>query len=119
MDKEMSSLREAKTFYIRLLPTSKRTVKGKWDFTLKYNESGEVSRYKARWVAKGFTQKNGIGFTETFAPVVNFKSVRTRTALCAVNNWPMYQDNFPTAFLTANLEEEVRMEQPIGLAILP
>jgi hypothetical protein len=114
MSNEFRSLKEHNTFALEPLPSGRKEIKGRWVFTKKYSSTGQVKRFKARWVAKGFTQVEGIDFHETFAPVVNFKSVRVIVALAAHKGWHMYQDDVPTAFLRASLDETIYMQQPIG-----
>ena len=53
MDKEMDSIKAAKTFVVKELPSDRKTVKSRWVFSKKYDKDGNVSKYKARWVAKG------------------------------------------------------------------
>ena len=81
----------------------------------KYDKNGNVLKYKARLVAKGFTQRYGSDYTETFAPVIMFKSVRLVAALVATLNLTAYQDDVPTAFLRGRLKEEIWMEPPPGV----
>ena len=65
-------------------------------------------------VARGFTQKPGIDFNETFARVAQMDIVITVLATGAQNKWPVYQMDFKSAFLNGYLEEEVYVEQPQG-----
>jgi hypothetical protein len=83
-------------------------------FRIKQNSDGSVARYKARLVAKGFTQKKDIDYTETFAPVVRFSTLRLILALSALYGYQSTQVDIATAFLNAPIEEEIYMEQPEG-----
>ena len=80
----------------------------------KYDVKGKVRKFKARLVDKGYSQREGIDYSETFAPVAKFKSIRILAALAAKLNLKAYQDDVPTAFLKANLKERVWMAQPEG-----
>ncbi len=73
----------------------------------KKDEHGNVSKYKARFVSKGFTQKEGVDFNETFAPVVKFTSLRLILALAAQYDLELEQMDFVTAFLNGDLTEEI------------
>jgi hypothetical protein len=112
---EMNALIKNGTWICKEMPKNKKSVKCKWVFTKKYDRNGDVKKYKARLVAKGFTQKYGTDYTETFAPVVMFKSVRTLVAICASLGLKAYQDDVPSAFLRGNLKEEIFMEPPRGM----
>jgi hypothetical protein len=77
---------------------------------------GEVERYKAKLVARGFTQTFGVDYTKTFAHVAKFVSIRCILALVAIENMDIHQMDVKTAFLNGDLEEEIYMEQPKGFA---
>ena len=109
MEDEMNSIKQAEKWVVKEPDTQVKPVKCKWVFTKKCNNQGQVVRYNARLVAKGYTQKYGLDYHETFAPVAKFKSVRLLAALCAKLNLLAYQDYIPTAFLRGNLKETICM----------
>ena len=119
MDREMESIKNAKTYIVKEIPENikKMPVKNRWVYTKKYDKDGNVKKYKARLVAKGYTQIQGIDYFETFAPVAKFKSIRTLAALAAKMKLSAFQDDVPTAFLRGELKEEIWMEQPKGYEI--
>jgi len=95
-------------------PARGRVVSSKWVFKVKRQSDGSTERYKARLVARGFSQKPGIDYDETFAPVAKFQSIRLLLALAAMHDLELHQMNVKTAFLYGSLEELVFMEQPEG-----
>ncbi|VVA41694.1 PREDICTED: Retrovirus-related Pol poly from, partial [Prunus dulcis] len=72
---------------------------------------------KARLVAKGYSQKPGIDFNETFAPVARLDTVRTSVALATQRNWRLFQLDVKSEFLNGVLKEEVYVDQPSGFVI--
>ena len=77
MYEELESLKENNVFQLTNLPEGKKTVSSKWVYTTKENPDGS-KRYKARFVARGFSQKNGIDYGETFSPTANITSIRNK-----------------------------------------
>ena len=75
---------------------------------------GSVEKHKAHFVAKRFSQKEGIGFEETFALVARYTLVKALIAIEAAKGWKIHQMDVKTAFLNGILEEEVYLEQPKG-----
>lgn len=86
----------------------------KWMYKVKLNPMGEVTRHKAKLVAKGFLQKEGINFDKVFAPVDMIETIRLVIGLANINNWYMCQMNVKCAFLNSPLDEEVYVAQPVG-----
>ena len=114
MESEMDSLKENGVYEIVDRPAGKKVVKSKWVFRVKTNELGEVEKYKARVVAKGFSQVEGVDYDQTFSPTVRFESIRQLVAMGASKGMNVHQLNVTTTFLYAPLEEVVFMEQPEG-----
>ena len=115
MQHELDALKSQKTWSLVPLPAGHRPIGSKWVYRIKYNSNGTIERYKARFVAKGFSQQEGLDYTETFAPVAKLTTVRCLLAVAAARHWPLYQMDVTNAFLHGDLEEEVYMTPPPGL----
>lgn len=98
-------------------PKGKSVVSSKWLFKIKHATDGSVEKYKARFVAKGFSQKEGIDYEETFAPIARYTSIITIIAIATVKGWKLHQMDVKTTFLNGVIEEEVFIEQPDGFVI--
>ena len=92
----------------------KSVVNSKWIYKIKHATYGSIEKYKARFVARGFSQKVGIYYEETFTPVAKYTSIRSVLAFAAVMKWKIHQMDVKTAFLNGVVEEEVYVEQPLG-----
>ena len=114
MGKEMKSLSENKVWELTTLPAGKKAIGCKWVYKVKTNSDGSIERYKARLVARGFDQKFGSDYDETFCPVVRLESLRTLIALSTQRGLELHHVDVHTAFLNGVLQEEVYMKQPIG-----
>ncbi|WJX83571.1 hypothetical protein P8452_66227 [Trifolium repens] len=95
-------------------PTHKNIIGTKWVFRNKLNEQGEVVRNKARLVAQGYSQQEGIDFTETFAPVARLEAIRLLLSYAVNNGITLYQMDVKSAFLNGVISEEVYVKQPPG-----
>ena len=83
----------------------------KWIYNIKHAIDGSIEKYKSIFVARGFSQKEGIDYEETFAPVAKYTSIRSILALVAVMKWKLHQMDVKTTFLNGVVEEEVYVEQ--------
>jgi len=117
LEEEYQSLMDNKTWELTSLPHGRKAVSCKWVFRVKRTATGEVDRYKARLVARGFTQEHGIDYDETFAPVARLASIRVLLAVAAAEDMEVQQMDVKTAYLNGELDEEVYMEQPEGFAV--
>ncbi|GJR58034.1 retrovirus-related pol polyprotein from transposon TNT 1-94 [Tanacetum coccineum] len=96
------------------LPMSQTVIGTKWVFRNKLDKNGIVSRNKARLVAQGYNQQEGIDYDETYAPVARLESIRILLAIAYANDFKLYQMDVKSAFLNEFINEEVYVAQPSG-----
>jgi len=114
VDVELENLKAAGTWGVVERPENTNIVDSKWVFRLKKDAEGRIVKWKARLVARGFTQVYGVDYFETFAPVARLASIRTILAIAARNNWEIEMFDFHSAYLNGVLDdnEDIYMEQP-------
>ena len=113
MDDEIGSLIENETYELVPLPKGKKTVGGRWVYNVKDGpDDSEV--FKARFVAKGFTQIHGMDYFETFSPTVKMTSIRAFMQIAAEFDLSISQMDVKTAFLNAPIDCEIYVQQPKG-----
>ncbi|CAL2248615.1 unnamed protein product [Prunus armeniaca] len=117
MKDELNMIEKNDTWELVDRPMDKPVIGVKWVFKTKLNLDGSVQKNKARLVAKGYSQKPGVYYNETFAPVAKLDTIRTLIALAAQKSWQLYQLDVKSAFLNGVLEEEVYVDQPEGFLI--
>ncbi|KAK3137468.1 hypothetical protein QOZ80_5BG0452680 [Eleusine coracana subsp. coracana] len=117
MQSEMDAVAENRTWEVADLPHGQRAITLKWVFKLKRDEAGAIVKHKARLVARGFVQQEGIDFDDAFAPVARMESVRLLLALAAQEGWCVHHMDVKSAFLNGDLKEEVYVHQPPGFVI--
>ena len=98
-------------------PVGKSVVGSRWIYKVKQAADGSVEKYKASFVARGFSQIEGIDYEETFPPVARYSSIRTILALCVQMGWHIHQMDVKTVFHNGIIEEEMYIEQPEGFEI--
>ncbi|KAI0992849.1 hypothetical protein K3495_g15335, partial [Podosphaera aphanis] len=96
------------------LPKGRKPMKCKWVFKKKFLANGDIEKYKARCTAKGFTQRQGIDYHETFAPTPRPETGRIILVLAHQLGWQRKQGDVPTAFLNPDLNIDLFMELPKG-----
>ncbi|GKE92616.1 retrovirus-related pol polyprotein from transposon TNT 1-94, partial [Tanacetum coccineum] len=112
VNNEMDSIIGNNTWILVDLPPGLKAIKSKRIFKRKLRVDGSIEKFKVRLVAKGFTQREGLDYFETYASVARTINIRILIALASINKLIIHQMDVKTAFLNGELEEEVYMEQP-------
>ena len=100
------------------LPPGSNTIGCKWVFRRKYRTNGTIQTFKARLVVKGFRQREGIDYFDTYALVARITSIRMLIALSSIYKLVVHQMVVKTAFLNRDLDEQVYMDQSEGFMLL-
>ena len=116
MQSEFDALQANGTWTLVPQPPNANIITGKWIFKNKLHPDGSLERRKARWVVRGFSQRPGVDFHQTFSPVVKPTTIRTVLQLAASRRWPVHQLDVKNAFLHGDLAERVYCFQPAGFA---
>ncbi|GJR75392.1 putative ribonuclease H-like domain-containing protein [Tanacetum coccineum] len=114
MQEELLQFKLQEVWTLVDLPNRKRAIGFKWVFKNKKDERGIVIRNKARLVAQGYTQEEGIDYDEVFAPIARIKAIRLFLAYASFKDFVVYQMDVKSAFLYGKIEEEVYVCQPPG-----
>jgi hypothetical protein len=112
---EIKAHLENGTWELARLPRGKRAIGSRWVFKIKRKADGSIDKYKGRIVAKGYAQREGVDYTETFAPTARFGALRTVIALAAMEDWELESVDISTAFLNGDIDAEVYMHKPEGV----
>nr|GEU86554.1 retrovirus-related Pol polyprotein from transposon TNT 1-94 [Tanacetum cinerariifolium] len=114
MQEELDQFARLKVWRLVPRPDGKSVIKTKWIFKNKKDESSLVIQNKARLVAVGYSQQEGIDYDETFAPVARIEAIRLFLAYAAHKDFTVFQMEVKTSFLNGILKEEVYVGQPPG-----
>ena len=114
MKSELDSMYSNQVWDLVKAPNDIKCVGCKWVYKRKRGIDGNVETFKTRLVAKGYTQKEGIAYEETFLPVAMLKSIRILLSIAAHYDYEIWQMDVKAAFLNGNLDEEIYMMQPEG-----
>jgi hypothetical protein len=117
MKAEMDAVENNHTWELADLPRGHRAITLKWVFKLKRDEVGAIIKHKARLVARGFLQREGIDFDNAFTPVAWMESMCLLLALAAQEGWRVHHMDVKSEFLNGDLKEEVYVHQPPGFTI--
>ena len=117
MKEEMLSMANNGVWDLVELPENFKPIGCKWVFKTKKDAKAKIERFKSRLVAKGYTQKEGVDYTETFSPVSSKDSFRIIMALTTHFNLELHQMDVKTTFLNGDLYEEVYMKQLEGFVV--
>jgi hypothetical protein len=114
MEEEMELMKTNQVWDLVDLPLGQRFIGNKLILKIKHKVDGLIERYKARLVAKSYTQEEGIDYEDTFSPLVRITSVRLILAVVAHMDFELYQMDVRTAFFNEELNEKIYMDQPLG-----
>ncbi|CAI7821258.1 unnamed protein product, partial [Closterium sp. NIES-54] len=113
MDVEMASWKSTGTFVDEVPPPRANIVSGMWIFRVK-RSPGSPPAFKARYVARGFSQRQGVDFFQTFSPTPKMTTLRVLLHVAAQRDYELHSLDFSTAFLQGSLHEEIWLRRPLG-----
>ena len=99
MNEEIESLKSMGTWEVTPLPADRKAISCKWVYRIKRDTDGNPTRYKARLVARGFTQVYGLDYDETYAPVTRLETIRLLLGIAAAKRWDIHQVDVKSAYL--------------------
>lgn len=114
IESEYGSLLKSNTWTVCELPKGRSAISNKWVFKLKRKADGSVDKYKARLVARGFSQKAGFDYNETYAPVAKLTTLKILLSIANQNDMHIHQMDVKSAFLNGELSEDIYMQLPDG-----
>ncbi|CAI7877851.1 unnamed protein product [Closterium sp. NIES-53] len=113
MDAEMASWKSTGTYVDEVPPPGANIVSGMWIFRVK-RPPGSAPVFKARYVARGFSQRQGVDYFQTFSPTPNMTTLRVLLHIAAQRDYELHSLDFSTAFLQGSLHEEIWLRRPLG-----
>jgi len=116
MHEEFNLLQKRGTWELVNRPKDRKVIGCRWTYVIKHGPNGEITRYKARLVAQGFSQVPGLDYSDTFSPTVRLDSLRVILHYAAAHGWHRGQDDVTGAFLHSKIDHEIYMRQPEGFA---
>lgn len=114
---ELSALQQNGTWEVMIPPPGSNLVTSKWVFTIKHKADGTLERFKARLVARGFSQSYGRDYTETFAPTVRMDTLRIFLAIVAAEDLECHHIDIKNAFTESHLKEQIYLAAPDGINV--
>ncbi|SOV02711.1 uncharacterized protein UDID_18007 [Ustilago sp. UG-2017a] len=119
MHKELNGLEAMGTWETTDLPRGMNTVDTRWVLKIKTDANLVPTKYKARLVARGFTQREGLDYTEIFVPVAPIQAIRGVLAIAAVRDWEVDSIDVKQAYLNSSLHHDVYLKPPVGTRVPP
>ncbi|SYW81527.1 uncharacterized protein UHO2_00051 [Ustilago hordei] len=113
MQKELEGLEAMGTWEVTDLPIGMNTVNTKWVLKVKTDANLVPTKFKARLVARGFTQRKGVDYTEIFTPVAPIQSIRGVLAVAAMQDWEVDSFDIKQAYLNSNLQHNMYLKPPV------
>eukprot|EP00253_Pinus_taeda_P036141 PITA_36141 len=117
MNKEYDSIMKNDVWDVVPRPKDKSVVTSKWFYKIKHGADGSAEKFKARFVARGFSPKEGVDYDEIFAPISQYTTIHSIISLAASQGWSLHQIDVKTSLLHGLLKEEVYIEQPEGFEV--
>jgi hypothetical protein len=112
MVEEYTSIMKNDVWDIVPRPKGKSIVSSKWLYKIKHVVDGNIEKFKARFAARGFSQRERMDYEETFSPGARYTSIRAVMSLVSFMGWRIHQMDVKTTFLNGIIEEEVYVEHP-------
>ena len=116
MEQEMQDLEESGTYDLTTIPKGRNVVGGRWVYAVKPGPDN-TETFKARYVAKGFLQVKDVDYQETFSPTAKVTSIRMLMQLAAQESFIIEQMDVKSAYLNAEIDCELYIEQPMGFEV--
>ena len=119
MQEEITAIEKNNTWSLSELPPGKVPISTKWVYKAKLHPNSDIQHKKACIVCRGYEQRDGMSYEDTFAPVVKWASIRLFLALATTHSWNLYHMDIKTTFLAAELQphENIYITQPQGFVI--
>ncbi|XP_016200231.1 uncharacterized protein LOC107641247 [Arachis ipaensis] len=112
MLEELQALYKNQTWSLETPPPTAKVIGSSWIYSIKRKPNGDIAKYKAKLVAKGNHQVEGVDYEQVFAPIIKPSSIRIVLTIALKYHWQIRQFDFNNAFLNGNLNEVVFMKQP-------
>ena len=117
INSEVESILQNHAWELVDIPPGNKPIGYKWIFKRKLKVDGSNDKHKAMLVAKGYRQKEGLDYFDTYSPVSRITFIRMLIAIASLNNMEIHHMDVKTTFLNGELHEEIYMEQPEGFVV--
>lgn len=112
MEDEMNAIHKNQTWELTTLLEEKKAIDLKWIYKTKFNPDGSKLKKKAKVITKGYTQQEGVDFTEVYSLVAQMETIHAFSIVRAQKNWCIFYLDIKITFLDGELSEEVYVNQP-------